>query len=207
MKNDGGIYAYNYTSAAPKNINFQEFAGAASTVGISTSTPWAKFAINPRTGEGANAFVVGSSTATHLIVTNDGRLGVGTTTPGATFAVTGTGLISSDLTVSGTLKTALYKSFAYSTSTAWTGTTTIPLGPAYLAETWNGVKCFTDTGTVNVSFYDGTNRMNLFNASTTVGTVSLTTNNTFTASEKRYVDIGTPASSPTKISCTVNLTN
>ena len=97
----------------------------------------------------------------------------------------------------------LYPAFSYATSTAWTGTTTIPLGPAYVGETWAGVKCFTDAGTVNVSFNDGTNRMNMLNASTTVGTFLLTTNNSFTAGEKRYVDIGTPASSPTKISCTV----
>jgi hypothetical protein len=103
-----------------------------------------------------------------------------------------------------TVKQHTYASFSYSTSTAWTGTTTIPLGPAYTAESWSGAKCFTDTGTVNVSFYDGSNRMNLFNASTTVGSVTLSTNNTFTASEKRYVDIGTPASTPTKISCTVD---
>lgn len=97
-----------------------------------------------------------------------------------------------------------YPAFTYATSTAFTGTTTLPLGTAFVAETWNGVQCFTDVGTVNVSFYDGNNRMNLFNASTTVGTVTLSTNNTFTASEKRYVDIGTPVSSPTKISCTVS---
>lgn len=100
----------------------------------------------------------------------------------------------------------LYPAFTYSTSTAWTGTTTIPLAPAYVAETWNGVKCFTDAGTLNVVFSDGTNLMNLLNASTTVGTFTLSTNNTFTASEKRYVDIGTPATSPTKISCTISKT-
>lgn len=97
----------------------------------------------------------------------------------------------------------LYPAFTYSTSTAWAGTTTIPLGPSFVAETWSQVMCFTDAGTVNVSFYDGTNRMNLFNASTTVGVVTLSTNNTFTAAEKRYVDVGTPASSPTKVSCTL----
>lgn len=97
-----------------------------------------------------------------------------------------------------------YSSFTYATSTAWTGTTTIPLGTAYVAETWNGIQCFTDAGTLNVSVSDGTNRMNANAASTTVGTTVFTTNNTFTANEKRYVDIGTPASSPTKISCTVS---
>ena len=97
-----------------------------------------------------------------------------------------------------------YPSFTYSTSTAWTGTTTIPLGPAFVAETWNGVKCFTDTGTLNVSFNDATNLMDMLNASTTVGTFGFSTNNTFTSSEKRYVDIGTPASSPKTISCTIS---
>jgi hypothetical protein len=97
----------------------------------------------------------------------------------------------------------IYPAFSYSTTT-WTGTTTIPLGTAYIGETWNGVQCFTDTGTLNVSFYDGTNRMNMLNASTTVGTVTLSSNNTFVAAEKRYVDIGTPATSPTKVACTVS---
>lgn len=97
-----------------------------------------------------------------------------------------------------------YPAFTYATSSAWVGTTTIPLGTAFVAETWNSVQCYTDAGTLNVSFYDGTNRMDLFNASTTIGTVGLTTNNTFTAAETRKVDIGTPATSPTKISCTVS---
>lgn len=103
-----------------------------------------------------------------------------------------------------TVKQHTYSSFTYASTTAWTGTTTIPLGPAYTAESWSGVKCFTDVGTLNVDFNDGTNRMNLLNASTTVGSFTFSTNNTFTASEKRYVEIGTPASSPTKISCTVD---
>lgn len=99
----------------------------------------------------------------------------------------------------------LYPAFTYATTTAWTGTTTIPLGVARVGETWNDVTCFTDVGTVGVSFYDGTNRMTYVpTASTTVNVNLLTTNNTFTALEKRYVDVGTPASSPTKISCTVS---
>ena len=98
----------------------------------------------------------------------------------------------------------IYPAFTYATSTAWSGTTTVALGTAYIGETWNGVQCFTDTGTLNVRFGDGTNKMNLFNASTTVGTVTLSSNNTFTAGEKRYVEIGTPASSPTYLSCTVS---
>lgn len=98
----------------------------------------------------------------------------------------------------------LYPAFSYSTSTTWTGTTTIPLGPAVVGETWTSIACFTDTGTLGVSIYDGTNRMTYVpTASTTVNANTLSTNNTFTALEKRYVDIGTPASSPKQIGCTV----
>ena len=98
-----------------------------------------------------------------------------------------------------------YPAFSYATSTAWstTGTTTRALGTAFIGETWSQVQCYTNTGTLNVNFTDGTNKMDMLTASTTVGTFNLVTNNTFTASEKRYVEIGTPDSSPTKISCTV----
>lgn len=105
----------------------------------------------------------------------------------------------------GTLSSVQTPAFTFATST-WAGTTTIPLGPAYFAETWNNVKCFTDVGTLWIAFDDGTNVMNYFQASTTVGTITLSTNNSYTASEKRYVKIGNPASSPTTISCTVNKT-
>jgi len=99
-----------------------------------------------------------------------------------------------------------YPSFTYATSTAWTGTTTVPLGATFTGETWNAVKCFTDVGTVNVDFGDGTNWMNATTsvAVNPVPTHTLSTNNTFTAGETRYARVGTPVSSPTKISCTVS---
>jgi len=104
-----------------------------------------------------------------------------------------------------TLSPVIFRSFGYATS-SFTGTTTLPLGPAGSSETWQYLKCFTDTGTVQVSVYDGTNRMNFISASTTVGTTTLTTNNSFVSSETRYVDLGTPASSPTKVGCTAAIT-
>lgn len=182
-------------------------------VGISTTTPYAKLSV---VGEVvARNFTATSSShtsrfegivqvvtrfigvvSTAFTPTTEGEIGIDTTSnqfkyySNSAVRVLGNG--------------SFYPAFTYATSTAWTGTTTIPLGTAYVGETWNGVQCFTDTGTLQVSFNDGTNRMNWMNASTTVGTVTLSTNNTFTAAEKRYVDVGTPASSPTKISCTVN---
>jgi hypothetical protein len=99
-----------------------------------------------------------------------------------------------------------YPSFTYATSTAWTGTTTIPLGAPFTDETWNAVKCFTDVGTVNVDFGDGTNFMNATTSKAVnpVPTHTLSSNNTFTSGETRYARVGTPASSPTKVSCTVS---
>ena len=97
-------------------------------------------------------------------------------------------------------------SFTYSTTTAWTGTTTLQLGVGFYSETWNKVKCYTDVGTVQVSFLNAGNRMNFINASTTIGTTTLTTNNNVANSAKRTVDVGTPASSPTYVSCTISKT-
>lgn len=97
-----------------------------------------------------------------------------------------------------------YPAFTYSTSTAPVGTTTQAAGTAFVAETWNAIQCFTDSGTAIVRVTDGTNAMNALTASTTVGTVTLSSNNTFTASEKRYVEIGSWSGSPKQVSCTVS---
>lgn len=95
--------------------------------------------------------------------------------------------------------------FGVSTTTTWTATTTQFLGPAGLAQTWNTVRCETDAGFIGVSIYDGTNRMNYFEASSTIGTITLSTNNTFTAGESRRVDFGTTTTATTKaITCTAD---
>lgn len=96
----------------------------------------------------------------------------------------------------------LAMAFNYATSTAWTGTTTKLLAPALANITVGGVYCETDTGTVGVSLYDGANRANyIATASTTKNWFTYSTNNTFTAGESIRVDFGTPASSPTQVSC------
>lgn len=162
------------------------------------------------------------SSVAHLLLQSAGgagNVGVGTTSPYAKLSVSGE-IVTANINATSTTATSTfagglnlinatvqrheYPTFTYATSTTWTGTTTIPLGISYTIERFIGVKCFTDVGTLNVSFNDGTNRMNMFNASTTVGTVLLNVNNTHVVNEKRYVDIGTPATSPTKISCTVD---
>lgn len=91
--------------------------------------------------------------------------------------------------------------FAYATTT-WSGTTTLRIGPAPGNITVSSVYCETNTGTVGVSLYDGTNRANYIpTASTTINKNTYNTNNTFTAGETIRVDLGTPATSPTNLSC------
>jgi hypothetical protein len=104
-----------------------------------------------------------------------------------------------------TLKQHVYPSFTFpATPTTTTATTTISLGTAFVAETWNSADCWVSSGTVALSFSDGTNLMTPRTASTTVLRWSLATNNTFTASEKRFVNIG--ALTNATISCTVDKT-
>ncbi len=137
-----------------------------------------------------------------------GSLSLQTALPASSGGTGATSLSNSFSVVSNVFSGVSYFTFTVATTTAWSGTTTIPLGPAFVAETWNGIMCFTNTGTLNVNVYYGTGptQMAMFNASTTVGTVSWTTNNTPAATNSRKVDIGTPASSPQSISCTVKKT-
>ncbi len=134
-----------------------------------------------------------------------GNVGIGTTTPGRTLGVQGNAVISGNLAVDGTLKTLLHKSFTYpaTATSSWLGTTTLlALGPA-VGETWKTAQCFTNVGSLVVQFSDGTNNMNSFQASTTIGTITFNTNNAYSAGTTRYVSIGTPASAPGYISCTL----
>jgi hypothetical protein len=88
------------TSAA--NVIFNVGFSPDYKVGVGTTTPWAKFSVNASgLTAGVPQFVVGSSTATHLIVANGGNVGVGSTTPWRKFSVTGT-VAMSGLTSSAT---------------------------------------------------------------------------------------------------------
>ncbi len=50
-------------------------------IGIGTTTPWAKFSVDSSSLGTSPALVVGSSTATSMIITNGGLMGVGTASP------------------------------------------------------------------------------------------------------------------------------
>lgn len=98
-------YAANGTAVSGTS---QLFLTTGNLFGIGSTTPFAKLAVNPVAGD-TNQFVVGSSTATSFLIDNAGKVGVGTTSPGATFSVQGNSLVSGTLGVSGavTLGTAL----------------------------------------------------------------------------------------------------
>lgn len=111
----------------------------------------------------------------------------------------------------GTLSSIVEKSFTYATTT-WSGTTTIPLFQAIIASTINGTRCKTylagDTpgGTLNVHIGKWTASTTMFNASSTNNFMAQTSNNSVAAGDSWYAEIGTPATSPVKINCTVKFT-
>jgi hypothetical protein len=109
-----------------------------------------------------------------------------------------------------TVTQALYPSVTIASTTLYGGaaTSTIPLGYAFKAETWTSVICGTTggtgVGTSTLRFGDGTNYTNTVTATTTPSIVTLSSNNTFVAGEKREIQIMTTAGSPNYITCTVN---
>ncbi len=80
--------------------------------------------------------------------------------------------------------------FNYGSTTQGSGTTTRYMAPAEEALTMVSARC-DFSNFMGVSLYDGTNRADYFEASSTIGQITFTTNNTFTAGEAIRVDIGT----------------
>ncbi len=106
------------TSTTGKNLFWGNLA-------LSTSSPWAQLAVNPVAGQASNQFVVGSSSATNFIVDNRGFVGVGTTTPGATFSVQGNALISGNMTNTNSTTTGWLNSLNLNVTNATTTTLSI----------------------------------------------------------------------------------
>lgn len=99
-----------------------------------------------------------------------------------------------------------YLTGVYATTTSWTGTSTIKV-VAPFAGTLKDGSCKTDTGTLNVQILvNSTAVASMFNASTTVGTVTFTGSNTFSKGDIIEYDYGTPASSPLSNTCTARAT-
>lgn len=95
-----------------------------------------------------------------------------------------------------------YPVWTYASSTAWTGTTTVNLVAPFVG-TLKDIQCETDAGTLNVQMLVNSTAVTpMFNASTTKGTVTFTGSNTFVRGDSLKAQFGTPASSPTTITCT-----
>ena len=151
------------------------------------------------------------------------NIGIATSSPYAPLSVVGFGgIVTPNITATSTTATSTFAGgvdlrnatvqqkaglkFGIATSTAWTGTTTRQLGAITTLQTWNSATCYTTVGTLNIVFGDGTKSTNMIQASSTPATFALTTNNRFVAGSKSQVSIGTPASSPVEISCTIDYT-
>lgn len=181
---------------------------------------------NYLTGNGTNTATFGNSSLSTLFA---GKVGIGTTTPPAQLSIQGTStsrimqlvsdagtkfmeMLNTGVTTllgtwdfsGATVKQHTYKSFSFPTfATTTSATTTIDLGTAYTAESWSGADCYVSSGSGAFIFTDGTNRMNGATATTTVSRTTLSTNNTFTAQEKRYMEVG--ALTNAKLVCTVDI--
>lgn len=98
-------------------------------------------------------------------------------------------------------------SFTTASSTWGTGTTTTNQVIAPFAGTAQDVQCKTDAGTLNVQLLvNATKALPMLNASTTVGTVTFASSNTFVRGDILELDMGTAASSPTINRCTLRTT-
>ena len=98
--------------------------------------------------------------------------------------------------------------FAYASTTQGSGTSTLRLGVAPWAITAVSVRC-DFSNFMGISLFDGTNRADYFVASSTIGTVTYTTNNTFTNGEALRVDVGTSTNIAADVrgGCTVQYTS
>lgn len=95
--------------------------------GFGTTSPWAYFSINPTAGVGTPRFVVGSSTATNLIVSGAGNIGIGTTTPLSLFSV-GTAGNGFRVDTTGTVQEGIWSGTAVGPTKGGTGQTAVATG-------------------------------------------------------------------------------
>ncbi len=126
---------------------------AGARVGIASSTPWGMLSVNPN-GISGPAFVVGSSTATNLIVTNGGKVGVGLTNPTSLLEVNGSfSAVTSNIgTAQGTVITANTNFRVYS-SYEGTETANIAEYSGYFASAYSKRFEYNATG---IGFYGAT---------------------------------------------------
>ena len=98
---------------------------------------------------------------------------------------------------------------AYLGSYSATATTTIQMGAGYRPETITQMYCYTDTGTATVQIGDGvatsTNTVTYVRCTSTGGSFSPTSNNSFTYREKKVMGIGSAIGAPNQITITTTI--
>lgn len=154
------------------------------------------------TGSGLTAYdawthpAYGGSATTSILTTTGGLLATATSTFNSTL----------DLG-SATVKIHTYPGFSFppgaKVATTTTATTSIALGTAYVAQTITGIECWSGAGTVSYQLNDGTNQMNSLLATTTASRFAVSTNNSYTKGEKRFMDIG--AMTGSYLSCSIDI--
>ena len=82
------VFPYASTTAFTASGSGYFATDAGASVGIGTTSPWALLSINPN-GITGPSFVIGSSTATSFLVTNAGKVGIGTASPAYALDVNG----------------------------------------------------------------------------------------------------------------------
>lgn len=101
----------------------------------------------------------------------------------------------------------VYPSFVLSTSTPWTATSTFAIHPVITAggEYLVGATCYQQfAGTLNIQFGSGSASSTMFNASSTANYFKFATSQFFTQGSVMYVSAGTPANTPTRVTCTTD---
>jgi len=167
------------------------------TFGVGSTSPFAKSSIHANANDAVinqTLFAIASSTASAT---------------STLFSISNTGTIVSQSTTGGVLYTTTIpsyhtKTFSYASSTQGSGTTTRSIGVAPQALTVKNIQC-DFSNFMRIMLYDGTNRANDLVASSTIGTVTFTTNNSFVAGEAMRVDIGTTTNIAANVygSCTM----
>lgn len=169
--------------------------------GISSSTPMRMLSV--ATDIGASDIYATSSinipNGSAPTVDAVGEIALDTTTPGALLVGT-----STNASYPGVMPLPRYQSFMVASST-WTSTSTMAQYPTLeFPERINGGQCYTNAGTVLLRIGDGTNWSNATSISTATTSVTFTSNNRFNQNGVKVIyQIGTPASSPTQVNCTM----
>jgi len=175
-------------------------------LGISTTTPWGMLSVKGSdTSASTLSFVVSDSADTVLAKLNNAGLFTLISASSTNLSVNGTNVFgTSTVTSFITPERPIFMPYA---TTTWTGTSSPTVQNVNYITLPFAVKitqavCSTDAGTIKADPYYGSTHLATISISSTPATTTFSSNNTPSAGATFYVKYGTPASSPTSVSCT-----